>query len=336
MINNKIIKFITVGHVDAGKSTTLGHLLYLTKNITDHEFKNIEKEAELNGKKKFSYAYILDSDNDERIRGITQSYNKYDFIYNNQQYQMLDTPGHKMYIKEMISAVSKNNDSIVCVLISTIESEFNAGFINGMTKDDILISRGCDIKHIIILINKIDMIDENIRKIKINEIKEKIHKFVNKLGFESISYICVSGWTGQNLIKQQDDLNDMSLIEKIEEIGNNKQNNNIEEKNKLIEKNKFKISFNAYNIPNIISLGYNCIIHLVDQDNTDIEYELECEIGAINDLKNNNKSHVSNNDKVYLGIKLLNNKLIKCYNNQRIILRYNDTILGFGKIIISN
>lgn len=334
MINNKIIKFITVGHVDAGKSTTLGHLLYLTKNITDHEFKNIEKEAELNGKKKFSYAYILDSDNDERIRGITQTYNKYDFTYNNQQYQMLDTPGHKMYIKEMISAVSKNNDSIVCVLISAIESEFNAGFINGMTKDDILISRGCDIKHIIILINKIDMIEENIRKIKINEIKEKIDKFVNKLGFESVSYICVSGWTGQNLIKQEDDLNDMSLIEKIEEIGN-KINNNKEEKNKLIERNKFKISFNAYNIPNIISLGYNCIIHLVD-NNSDNEFELECEIGAINDLKNNKINHLSNNDKVYLGIKLLNNKSIKIYNNQRIILRYNDTILGFGKVIISN
>ena len=334
MDKNKIIKFITIGHVDAGKSTTLGHLLYLTKNVTDHEFKNIEKEAELNGKKKFSYAYILDSDNDERVRGITQTYNKYDFTYNNQHYQMLDTPGHKMYIKEMISAISKNSDSIVCVLISAIESEFNAGFINGMTKDDILIARGCNIKNIFILINKIDMIEEIFRKNKIDEIKTKIDKFINKLGFDSISYICVSGWTGQNLIKQEDDLNDMSLIEKLNEIGN--KINKEEFNNKLIEKNKFKISFNAYNIPNIMTLGYNCIIHLVDNTINDNEYELECEIGAINDLKNNKINHLKNNDKVYLGIKLLNNKSINIYNDQRIILRYNDTILGFGKVIISN
>ena len=183
MENNKIIKFITIGHVDAGKSTTLGHLLYLTKNITDHEMKNIEREAELNGKKKFSYAYILDSDNEERVRGITQYYNKYDFNYNNQQYQMLDTPGHKMYIKEMITALSNNNDAIVCVLISALETEFNAGFINGMTKEDILIARGCDIKNLVVLINKIDMLDENIREEKINIIKDKLDKFIKKLGF---------------------------------------------------------------------------------------------------------------------------------------------------------
>ena len=330
MENNKIIKFITIGHVDAGKSTTLGHLLYLTKNITDHEMKNIEREAELNGKKKFSYAYILDSDNEERVRGITQYYNKYDFNYNNQQYQMLDTPGHKMYIKEMITALSNNNDAIVCVLISALETEFNAGFINGMTKEDILIARGCDIKNLVVLINKIDMLDENIREEKINIIKDKLDKFIKKLGFETVSYICISGWTGQNLIKQDDNLNDLCFIDKLNEITERNNNINIID-NKSLNRDKFRIQFNAYNINNIFSVGYKPILHLI---NNNEDNELECEIGAITDLLSNKKMYVSNNDKVYLGIKL--NKKINIYNNQRIILRDNDSILGFGKIVLSN
>jgi len=333
MENNNIIKFITIGHVDAGKSTTLGHLLYLTKNISDHEFKNIEKEAELNGKKKFSYAYILDSDNDERVRGITQTYNKYDFTYNNQQYQMLDTPGHKMYIKEMITALSTNNDAIVCVLISAIETEFNAGFINGTTKEDILIARGCNIKNLIVLINKIDMLDPSIREEKISIIKDKIHKFTNKLGFNSISYICISGWSGLNLIKQDDNLNDLCFIDKLKEITDKQNINNIINiQNKIINKDKFRIQFNAYNINNLFSIGYKPILHLITDDNNITE--IDCEIGAITDLLSNKKMYVSNNDKVYLGIKLLNK--INIYNDQRIILRDNDSILGFGKVVLSN
>jgi elongation factor 1 alpha-like protein len=77
------INFLVVGHVDTGKSTMLGKILALTNHISEHELNKMKQEAEFNGKKKFHYAYVLDTDTIERQRGITQSYNMVDFNYNN-------------------------------------------------------------------------------------------------------------------------------------------------------------------------------------------------------------------------------------------------------------
>ena len=157
---NEPIKLAMVGHVDTGKSTTLGNLLYLTGNITDHEMDKTKKEAENNGKKKFCYAYLLDIDTEERSRGITQSYNIIDFNYNNNQYKLIDTPGHKLYIKEMIEALSTNNDTTVCVVVSCVDNEFNSSLNGGTTKEDILLIRGCDIQNIVCLLYTSDAADE--------------------------------------------------------------------------------------------------------------------------------------------------------------------------------
>ena len=334
-------KFAVIGHVDTGKSTTLGHLIYQTNNISDHEMDNIRREAEQNGKKKFCYAYLMDTDKSERNRGVTEQSNIIDISYNNISYQIIDTPGHKIYIKEMIETLSMHNDATVCVLVSCIENEFNTSMNEGTTKEDILLARGCDIKNLVILINKIDTYDlDDVEKVKKNydNIINTINNFAGKLGFNSINYVPISGYEGWNLVKPNDKINDIlkpkhqTLIECINSI---KQNFNKEKDAKhflseRIEKNKIKVQLNILNINSIITTGYKCILHIVD--NNEIS-QIEGEFMVITDLQKNKKQFINNGDKVLVGLKL--NDSLKVYEGNRIIFRNNDYTIGFGKIMFT-
>ena len=326
-------KLIIIGHVDTGKSTLLGNILYSSGNIDEHYMNNIRKEAEFNKKKSFQYAYLLDTDETEKKKGITQTYNMIDFNYNHKQYRLIDTPGHKMYIKEMIEAITTNNDSIVCLLVSCVENEFNSSINSGTLKEDLLLIRGSGIDNIMILINKIDLINIDNLKNSYDNVINKLNPLLKKLKFKNINYLPISGYNGWNLFKQNDEINNIiiptykTLIDYIDNY--NYSNNIIDKKYKL--KNKIKVEFNAYNLNKAIPIKYNFILHLIDNeiDNSEIYGELL----IINTLDNQKKLCIIKDDKVAIGLKL--NKDVKVYNNQRIIFRDNENnTIGFGKIII--
>jgi small GTP-binding protein len=336
---NDQIKLAMVGHVDTGKSTTLGNLLYLTGNVTEHEMDKTRKEAENNGKKKFCYAYLLDIDNEERMRGITQSYNIIDFNYNQKEYKLIDTPGHKLYIKEMIEALSTNNDTTVCIVVSCVDNEFNSSMNGGTTKEDILLIRGCDIQNIVILINKVDLLyDENNKQKLIdgyNNVVDQLNPFIKKLGFKSVTYLPISGYEGWNLVKPNEKINDIlkpkfnTLIDIVDNYNDLSKNNNIINKSIKKSKDKIKVQLNILNLDKIITVGYKFVLHIVDIYE---ETEIIGEVVLINSLKNEKQLYINNNDKVYVGLKL--NKSIDVYNNQRIIFRNSDSTVGFGKIMV--
>ena len=326
-------KLIIIGHVDTGKSTLLGNILYSSGNIDEHYMNNIRKEAEFNKKKSFQYAYLLDTDETEKKKGITQTYNMIDFNYNHKQYRLIDTPGHKMYIKEMIEAITTNNDSIVCLLVSCVENEFNSSINSGTLKEDLLLIRGSGIENIMILINKIDLINIDNLKNSYDNVINKLNPLLKKLKFKNINYLPISGYNGWNLFKQNDEINNIiiptykTLIDYIDNY--NYSNNIIDKKYKL--KNKIKVEFNAYNLNKAIPIKYNFILHLIDNeiDNSEIYGELL----IINTLDNQKKLCIIKDDKVAIGLKL--NKDVKVYNNQRIIFRDNENnTIGFGKIIV--
>lgn len=336
-MEKSIIKISMIGHVDTGKSTTLGNLLYLTGNISEHNMEKTRKEAENNGKKKFCYAYLLDIDIEERNRGITQSYNIIDFMYQDKNYKLIDTPGHKIYIREMIEALSTNNDSVVCLLVSCIENEFNSSLNGGTTLEDLLLIRGCNIQNLIILVNKIDLLDINKLLINYNMIVNKMNLLINKLGFKSVVYLPISGYEGWNLINSNDVINTIikpkynTLLEAVNKIKENIHNSIIlNKKTKL--KNKIKVHFNVLNLDKIITIGYKFILHIVDMNEEDSE--LLAEIVLIHSLQEEKKLYINNGDKLYVG--LLLDKQINVYNEQRVIFRDNLSTIGFGKIIIDN
>ena len=141
------ITFIVSGHVDHGKSTLLGFLLYkygqiyneedkLVPFITEHDMENLRKKAQELGMPGWEYAYVLDICSEERESGKTFNYTAIDFEYKNKSYRCIDTPGHKCYIRELLAALNDDQEQsmVGVLLISAIENEFISGITAGQQK----------------------------------------------------------------------------------------------------------------------------------------------------------------------------------------------------------
>lgn len=336
MFKEDQIKFMCISHVDAGKSSLIGHFMYLTNNVDEHEFQKVKKEALLNNKNGFEYGYLVDIDSEERERGITIQSNIVEISYENINYTIIDCPGHKMYIREMIKSLSENTDSIVCVLISAVRNEFDSGFIGGTTKEDVLLAKACGIKHIIVLINKMDKIynDEDSLE-KYNYIIETFKKWIDKLNFKTVLYLPISGYLGWNITKEKEELNKFPkdsdfLINALKTI-HQKRLNNQKKITQVIEirkiKDKIKVEFYALNVSNIITSGYECILHIADS-------EIIGNVVIIQDLSGKTKKFLKTGDKAFLYFNLSEN--IEVYNNQKIIVRFQDMTVGFGNIMLKS
>jgi translation elongation factor EF-1alpha len=187
------------GHVDSGKSTTAGHLLALSGSLDDHELSKIYSDTD----KRQMWSKVLDIYEEERVRGKTHEFSISPFNYKGQSYEIIDTPGHKSYIREMIAGLSYFDTSklIGCLMISAAKGEFESGWEKGQTKEDILIARSLGIENIIVLINKMDTCEwsEEIYKM----LSSKVNDFLTKkCGFQSIHFIPISGFEGTNLVSR--------------------------------------------------------------------------------------------------------------------------------------
>ena len=328
------INFLVVGHVDTGKSTMLGKILALTNHISEHELNKMKQEAEFNGKKKFHYAYVLDTDTIERQRGITQSYNMVDFNYNNQKYTLIDTPGHKSYVTELIEVLTNTKNINVCYMVSCIENEFNSSISSGQLLENLLLIRGSNVNNIMIVINKIDMVPLETLQQQYNNIKNKLTELLKKTGFKVFSFLPISGYEGWNILDENKSVNDLikpqytTFFQSLHCL-NEIQSSQIIIKPDKINKNKIKVLFNAYNLNKIITIAHNFILHIIDCDKTVIG-----EIKVINSIDNNKQLFIKNGDKVYLGLQLDSN--INVYDQQKIIFRSDDKTIGFGKILVQH
>jgi small GTP-binding protein len=140
------IKFFVSGQVDSGKSTLIGQILHKTANL------KFDPQSSANTK----FSDLLDVDTSERERGITQFSSNNPFTYQGITFEAIDTPGHLLYIRELINSISENKGSIGCLIVSAVVSEFMSMFENGTTKEDAILMRCCGVNHIIVIINKID------------------------------------------------------------------------------------------------------------------------------------------------------------------------------------
>lgn len=196
-----------VGHVDHGKSTLLGHLLLQTGQIEAREWEKICQEAEQRKMLPWKYAFILDIFDEERESGKTSEHCVVNFTYalvgtENVNYKFVDTPGHQHLVKEMITGVSKC--SICMLIISAKNGEFESGW-NGQTREHLFIARGMGIKHLVIVWNKMDTLAEpsgdwNLSLLQ--PMQKTVTSFLTSIGFSKFRECFVSGWTGENLVKQ--------------------------------------------------------------------------------------------------------------------------------------
>jgi elongation factor 1 alpha-like protein len=188
-----------LGHVDAGKSTLMGHLLYLIGNVSKRAMHKNEVESQKIGKGSFAYAWILDETGEERTRGITMDVAQQEFETAHRRVILLDAPGHRDFIPNMITGAAQADVSILVVNAAT--GEFEAGFESGgQTREHAMLVRSFGVKQMAVAVNKMDTVEWSERRFL--EIVAKLKLFLKQAGYREsdVSYIPCSGLTGENLV----------------------------------------------------------------------------------------------------------------------------------------
>ena len=197
------INLVVIGHVDSGKSTSTGHLIYKKGGIDKRVLEKYEKEANEKGKGSFKYAWVLDNLKAERERGVTINISLNKFDTDKYACTIIDAPGHRDFIKNMITGTSQADFAIL--MISGQAGEYEAGISkDGSTKEHALLAYTLGIRNIIVGINKMDHESCKWSQKRYKEIKKGASSFLKKTGFnpKSIPFIPFSGWTGDNLIEK--------------------------------------------------------------------------------------------------------------------------------------
>jgi len=201
------VNLVVIGHVDSGKSTTTGHLIYKCGGIDKRTIEKFEEEAKQMGKGSFKYAWVLDKLKAERERGITIDIALWKFETPKYYFTIIDAPGHRDFIKNMITGTSQADVAIL--IIASGEGEFEAGISkNGQTREHALLAFTLGVKQMIVCINKMDDKSVNWSEKRYNEIKDEVSAYLKKVGYnpEKIPFIPISGWHGDNMIDRSPNL----------------------------------------------------------------------------------------------------------------------------------
>jgi len=201
------INLVVIGHVDSGKSTTTGHLIYKCGGIDKRTIEKFEKESSEMGKGSFKYAWVLDKLKAERERGITIDIALWKFETNKYYFTIIDAPGHRDFIKNMITGTSQADVAILVIASGT--GEFEAGISkNGQTREHALLAYTLGVKQMIVLINKMDDKSVNWGEDRYNEIVKEAQLFLKKVGYDptKIPFVPISGWLGDNMLERSDNM----------------------------------------------------------------------------------------------------------------------------------
>jgi len=197
------LNLIFIGHVDHGKSTLVGHLLYRLGYFDQKTLAMIEEEAKKMGKESFKYAWLLDKLKEERERGVTISLSYMKFETKKYFFTIIDAPGHRDFVKNMITGASQADAAVL--VVSARKGEFEAGMsAEGQTREHAILAKTMGINQLIVAVNKMDATEPPWSKERYEQIKEVLSKFLKGLGYDvsKIPFVPVSAWTGDNLIER--------------------------------------------------------------------------------------------------------------------------------------
>lgn len=204
------------GHVDSGKSTTTGRLIYELGGIPEREMEKLREEATRLGKSSFAFAFYMDRQKDERTRGITIQTTTKEFFTDNYHYTIIDCPGHRDFIKNMITGASQTDVAVLMVpadgnFITAIQKgDHKAAQVQGQTRQHALLLNLLGVKQLIICINKMDDKTANYDDARFLEIKKEVQRMCVGVGWpkaqiaQRVPIIPISGWVGDNILKKSD------------------------------------------------------------------------------------------------------------------------------------
>ncbi|MGL4760726.1 MAG: GTP-binding protein [Sarcina sp.] len=213
-MNREELNIVVVGHVDHGKSTLIGRLLYDTNSLLDGEVERVEKISKERGKS-FEYAYLLDAFEEEQTQGITIDTTRIRFSSDKRDYIIIDAPGHKEFLKNMISGASAAEAALLLI-------DGNEGVREQSKRHGYILSL-LGIKKVVVIVNKMDLIDYS--EEKFNAIKEEYGKFLNNISVFPINYIPISAFEGENLIEDSEQMpwyKGYSVVEQMDSLEKSK------------------------------------------------------------------------------------------------------------------
>ncbi len=190
------LNLMTIGHVDHGKSTLVGRLLYDTGNVSEETMRKLKEEAKEKKKETFEFAFVMDKLKEERERGVTIDIMHQRFDTPKYYFTIIDAPGHRDFVKNMITGASQADAVIlVCSAKEGIQEQ---------TKEHIFLVKVLGVQQMIVGINKMDSV--NYDKAKYDATKAELEKLLKNVGYDlsKIHFIPISGFVGDNVAKKSD------------------------------------------------------------------------------------------------------------------------------------
>lgn len=207
------LSVVICGHVDSGKSTTTGHLLYQLGGISDRDLVALKKLAEEKGKPSFCFAFFMDTQKEEQERGITIACTTKEFFTPNYHYTIIDAPGHRDFMRNMISGASQADVGVLMVpadggfTVAIQKGDHSAGEVQGQTRQHARLLNLLGIKQLVCCVNKMDSDTAAYSQERFTEIKNEMQSMLQKVGWnkkfvtESVPVLPISGWKGDNLFQ---------------------------------------------------------------------------------------------------------------------------------------
>mmetsp|Transcript_97902 Transcript_97902/g.285651 ORF Transcript_97902/g.285651 Transcript_97902/m.285651 type:complete len:682 (-) Transcript_97902:84-2129(-) len=198
------VNLVVVGHVDAGKSTLMGHLLCLVGSVSSKQLHKFEKESKQIGKASFAFAWVLDEGEDERQRGVTIDVCVKHFTTPHRHFTILDAPGHRDFVPNMLQGAVQADVALLVADVSHFEAGFERG---GQTKEHLQLVRSLGISELVVAVNKLDTCGWSQETFE--KIKSKLHAFITgpECGYKeaNVRYLPLSGFTGENMLERKDE-----------------------------------------------------------------------------------------------------------------------------------
>src|SRR6266581_4177005 len=189
------LNLVFIGHVDHGKSTTVGRILYDTGNIDPHELENLKKLAEQMGKATFEFAFVMDQVKEERERGLTIDVAHKRFDTDKYYFTIIEAPGHRDFVKNMITGTSQADAAVL--VVGAAEG------VQTQTKEHIFLAKTLGVEQLIVAINKMDAAKPEYSEKRFTELKTELTTLLKISGFkvDKIPFIPISSYKGENITK---------------------------------------------------------------------------------------------------------------------------------------
>lgn len=245
------IRFVLIGHVDHGKSTLAGHLLYKAGKFSEHDLEKTTKEAEGSKMSRWKWAFLLDTNGEERVRGKTHEFSVVPFRHDGSAFELIDTPGHSTFVRSMIQGIGLFPNVIAVLVVSAIPNECHSAFEKGMLKEQCILARASGILHLVVAINKMDAVEW--KEENFDSVRNLLRPFLKSLRFKSVQYHPVSAYEGKGI----DD-----VFQSLKSLAQEPPRQPSISTDSETAASTHRVNCKVLRCDNIITVGFQCIAHI--------------------------------------------------------------------------